>query len=148
MVITGQMSGESKATVLDVFRSGRCRLLLSTVVIEVGIDVPDATLMVVEHAERFGLLQLHQLRGRVGRSDKQSSCTLVTTAKGPQERLHVLTVRPSYSATDAHTPPRLLLLLRSCWDQQVPTPPDSSGSIFPVDRAHMAMRSGKCQVAV
>eukprot|EP00892_Ulva_mutabilis_P000268 jgi/Ulvmu1/10241/UM060_0042.1 len=91
MVITGQMSGESKAMVLDVFRRGRCRLLLSTVVIEVGIDVPDATLMVVEHAERFGLLQLHQLRGRVGRSDKQSACTLVTTSKGPQERLQVLT---------------------------------------------------------
>lgn len=93
MVMTGQMAGESKATVLEVFRSGRCRLLLSTVVIEVGIDVPDATLMVVEHAERFGLLQLHQLRGRVGRSDRPSACMLVTTSKGPKERLQVLTVR-------------------------------------------------------
>jgi ATP-dependent DNA helicase RecG len=93
LVISGRMAGESKALALEAFRAGKCRLLLSTVVIEVGIDVPDATLMVVEHAERFGLLQLHQLRGRVGRSHKQSACVLVTPAKSSLERLQVLAVR-------------------------------------------------------
>ena len=93
LLIHGQMSSEQKHLVLDTFKAGRCRLLISTVVIEVGIDVPDATLMVVEHAERFGLLQLHQLRGRVGRSDKQSACVLVASAKQAVERLDVLTVR-------------------------------------------------------
>ncbi|NJR41964.1 MAG: hypothetical protein HC767_04205 [Akkermansiaceae bacterium] len=93
VVITGRMSSEAKAVALDAFRAGHCRLLVSTVVIEVGIDVPAATLMVVEHAERFGLLQLHQLRGRVGRSDKRSSCLLVTSSKGALERLQVLEVR-------------------------------------------------------
>ena len=93
MVVTGQMTSEQKHLVLATFRAGTKRLLISTVVIEVGIDVPDATLMVVEHAERFGLLQLHQLRGRVGRSDKQSACVLVTAAKQALERLAVLEVR-------------------------------------------------------
>lgn len=92
VVITGRMSPVDKATALDAFRAGLCRLLVSTMVIEVGIDVPAATLMVVEHAERFGLLQLHQLRGRVGRSDKPSSCLLVTSSKGALQRLQVLEV--------------------------------------------------------
>lgn len=92
VVITGRMSSEAKAVALDAFRAGTCRLLVSTVVIEVGIDVPAATLMVVEHAERFGLLQLHQLRGRVGRSDKPSSCLLVTSSNGALPRLQVLEV--------------------------------------------------------
>lgn len=94
MLIHGQMTSEQKHLVLKTFKEGRCRLLISTVVIEVGIDVPDATLMVVEHAERFGLLQLHQLRGRVGRSTKQSACVLVTAAQQALERLQVLEVRP------------------------------------------------------
>lgn len=98
LMITGQMTGAQKAAVLDAFRSGTKRLLIATVVIEVGIDVPDATLMVVEHPERFGLLQLHQLRGRVGRSDRQSACDLVTTQSVAAERLAVLTVRSPSSA--------------------------------------------------
>jgi hypothetical protein len=93
ILMTGELSGEQKNLVLEMFRAGVCRLLISTVVIEVGIDLPDATLMVIEHAERFGLLQLHQLRGRVGRSDKQSECMLVTTGNTAMERLSVLAVR-------------------------------------------------------
>ena len=93
LLITGQMSSAQKHLVLSTFRAGTCRLLISTVVIEVGIDVPDATLMVVEHGERFGLLQLHQLRGRVGRADKQSACVLVTPAQQALDRLAVLEAR-------------------------------------------------------
>lgn len=76
-LVHGRMSAEEKDTAMEAFRSGKTRLLVATTVIEVGVDVPDATIIVIEHAERFGLAQMHQLRGRVGRSDKASNCILL-----------------------------------------------------------------------
>ena len=77
-VLHGQMRSEAKDQIMQDFAAGAIQILVSTTVVEVGIDVPNASLMVVEHAERFGLSQLHQLRGRVGRSDIQSYVILMT----------------------------------------------------------------------
>jgi ATP-dependent DNA helicase RecG len=76
-VVHGRMAGAEKDAVMEAFASGRLKLLVATTVIEVGVDVPNATLMIVEAAERFGLAQLHQLRGRVGRGDQRSFCMLL-----------------------------------------------------------------------
>ena len=76
-MVHGRMNGAEKDAAMEAFRAGRTNLLVATTVIEVGVDVPDATIMVIEHAERFGLAQMHQLRGRVGRGDKPSSCILL-----------------------------------------------------------------------
>jgi ATP-dependent DNA helicase RecG len=73
----GRMKGEDKDRVMAAFASGAVRLLVATTVIEVGVDVPEASVMVIEHAERFGLAQLHQLRGRVGRGEQASTCILL-----------------------------------------------------------------------
>lgn len=92
-LIHGRMKDAEKDAAMAAFQSGKTRLLVSTTVIEVGVDVPDATIMVVEHAERFGLAQLHQLRGRVGRGDQPSSCVLLYKSPlGPiaRKRLEVL----------------------------------------------------------
>ena len=80
-LVHGRMSGPEKDAVMLAFKAGDIRLLVATTVVEVGVDVPDATIMVIEHAERFGLSQLHQLRGRVGRGDEASTCILLY--KGP-----------------------------------------------------------------
>jgi ATP-dependent DNA helicase RecG len=84
-LIHGRMKQEEKDAVMDEFREGTTHILVSTTVIEVGVDVPNASIMVVEHAERFGLSQLHQLRGRVGRGDEQSYCILVAGDKRSTE---------------------------------------------------------------
>jgi len=77
LLIHGRLKSKDKESIMNKFKMGNYNILVATTVIEVGIDIPEATNIIVEHAERFGLAQLHQLRGRVGRSDEQSSCILL-----------------------------------------------------------------------
>lgn len=91
-LLHGKMKDKEKTAVMQDFKDKKYDVLVSTTVIEVGVDVPDATIMVIENAERFGLSQLHQLRGRVGRSDKKSYCFLLTSATvgDSLERLNIM----------------------------------------------------------
>ncbi len=91
-ILHGRMKGKEKEAVMTAFAAGDIDVLVSTTVIEVGVDVPNATLMVIENAERFGLSQLHQLRGRVGRGSHKSYCILMTDSKSETslERLRAL----------------------------------------------------------
>ncbi|WP_345797856.1 ATP-dependent DNA helicase RecG [Castellaniella sp. MT123] len=94
----GRLSAQEKTDTMTAFRGGAIDLLVSTTVIEVGVDVPNASLMVIEHAERFGLAQLHQLRGRVGRGQRESTCVLLyqpPLSAVARERLRAL-----YETTD------------------------------------------------
>lgn len=82
-VLHGSLAADERVHILEHFRTGQLDLLVTTTVIEVGIDIPEATVMIIEGAERFGLAQLHQLRGRIGRSDRPSSCFFVTDRTDP-----------------------------------------------------------------
>ena len=92
-LIHGRLKGEEKTRIMDAFRRGAIQLLVATTVIEVGVDVPNATLMVIEHAERMGLAQLHQLRGRVGRGTEEAVCILLYAnplTPAARERLKII----------------------------------------------------------
>lgn len=89
-LLHGRMRSDEKDEVLSSFRSGETRILLSTQVIEIGVDVPDASMMVVMNAERFGVAQLHQLRGRVGRGERKSRCIFLSSTSSTLPRLKVL----------------------------------------------------------
>jgi len=96
-LLHGRMPAEEKEAVMESFKRGETQILVSTTVIEVGVDVPNATVMVIEQAERFGLAQLHQLRGRVGRGAEQSYCILVT---GPLNDVSRERIRTLVESTD------------------------------------------------
>ena len=93
-IIHGKMKDMDKQKILSDFKEKKTKILLATTVIEVGIDVPDANIMVIENSERFGLAQLHQLRGRVGRGEKESFCILMhndSLTELPEKRLQIIT---------------------------------------------------------
>ncbi len=92
----GKMKSAEKDAVMQAFTEGRVQVLVSTTVIEVGVNVPNACLMIVENAERFGLSQLHQLRGRVGRGTRKSYCILVAGSQGERSRARLDTMRTTY----------------------------------------------------
>ena len=91
-LVHGRLKPAERDMVMRAFRDGDVQVLVATTVIEVGIDVPNATVMVIEHPERFGLAQLHQLRGRVGRGEKESHCILMAASADVPERLRAFTV--------------------------------------------------------
>lgn len=92
-ILHGKMKPKDKEAIMKSFASGKVSLLVATTVVEVGVDLPNATIMVIENAERFGLSTLHQLRGRVGRGNKKSYCVLVSDAKGETARERLMTMK-------------------------------------------------------
>jgi ATP-dependent DNA helicase RecG len=109
-LVHGRLAPQDKAAVMADFAAGRIQLLVATTVIEVGVDVPNASLMIIEHAERFGLAQLHQLRGRVGRGAADSVCILLY--QKPLGELARARLKVVYESTDGFEIARQDLSLR------------------------------------
>jgi ATP-dependent DNA helicase RecG len=109
-LIHGRLKPADKNTVMAAFQRGEIQLLVATTVIEVGVDVPNASLMVIEHAERMGLAQLHQLRGRVGRGSRESACVLLYQT--PLSELARARLKVIFEHTDGFEIARQDLLLR------------------------------------
>jgi len=84
-LLHGRMSADEKDEIMRRFKGGELHILVATTVVEVGVDVPNASVMIIEHAERFGLSQMHQLRGRIGRGGQKSYCVLMTGGKISEE---------------------------------------------------------------
>lgn len=99
-LIHGRLPGDEKDRIMKAFKDKKIDLLVSTTVIEVGIDIPNATVMVVEHAERFGLSQLHQLRGRIGRGSEQSFCFLIGQPKTEEAKIRIKAMLDSNDGFD------------------------------------------------
>ena len=112
-LLHGRLKAAEKQQIMAKFSAGEYDILVSTTVIEVGIDVPNATMMIIEHAERFGLAQLHQLRGRVGRGVKPSSCYLVSAAKSQESRQRI---KALVESTDGFKLAEIDLKLRGAGD--------------------------------
>jgi len=109
-LVHGRLKPAEKQAVMDAFQAGDIHLLVATTVIEVGVDVPNAALMVIEHAERMGLAQLHQLRGRVGRGSRESVCVLLYET--PLSELARARLKVIFESTDGFEIARQDLLLR------------------------------------
>ena len=112
-VLHGKMRPAEKSSIMEAFRNHEYDILVSTSVIEVGVDIPNATVMVIENAERFGLSQLHQFRGRIGRNDKQSYCFLMT---GKKEDAHKSRLRAMEKSNDGMYLAEVDLKLRGAGD--------------------------------
>jgi ATP-dependent DNA helicase RecG len=113
-MVHGQMDSDERNGIMRAFKNHEYDVLISTTVIEVGVDVPNATVMAIENAERFGLSQLHQLRGRVGRGSHKSYCVLVTDSAPPGVIRHAQAVEDSEEGVEDESPwVRLLMLEKS-----------------------------------
>jgi ATP-dependent DNA helicase RecG len=99
-LLHGRQKAKEKDEILKDFKDKKYHILIATPVVEVGIDIPNATVIVIEASERFGLSQLHQLRGRVGRGDKQSYCLLFTNSKNPQTKERLKALETTNSGSD------------------------------------------------